>query len=86
MGTVPYLSNPMVVYFLCSFWGRTFQTDSKNAWIKLYGLPGYTPEYNFVDGLWVGAKLSAGVKFSPASSLRFTPAVYYSHSPQIGSG
>ncbi|MEG1006470.1 MAG: DUF5686 family protein [Bacteroides sp.] len=68
--------------------GHTFQTDSKNAWIKLYGLPGYTPEYNFVDGLWVGAKLSAGVKFSPASSLRFTPAVYYTTARKsvVGSG
>ncbi len=58
-------------------WGRTFRTSNKNAWLTLPGLPSYIPEYNFVDGFWLGAKLKAGVKLSESSILRFTPSFYY---------
>lgn len=68
--------------------GKTFHIKSKKAWIRMYDLTSYMPGYNFVDGLWVGAKLSAGVKFSDATSLRFTPSVYYTTARKsvVGSG
>lgn len=68
--------------------GRTFQTKNKNAWITLKGLPSYTPEYNFVDGFWLGAKFSTGLKLSEASTLRFTPSAYYTSARQsvVGQG
>lgn len=68
--------------------GKTFRTKEKKAWIRTYNLASYVPEYNFVDGLWVGAKLTAGLKFSDATSLRFTPSVYYATARKavVGSG
>lgn len=68
--------------------GDTFRTKDKKAWLRLYGLQGYIPEYNFVDGLWVGAKFSAGMKLSDAASIRFTPLVYYTTARKsvVGSG
>ena len=68
--------------------GRTFRTENKKAWVRLHNLSSYMPDYNFVDGLWLGAKLSAGVKLSDSSSLRFTPSVYYTTARQsvVGSG
>lgn len=68
--------------------GKTFRTKNKNAWITLKGLPSYIPEYNFVDGFWVGAKFSAGLKLSEASTLRFTPSAYYTSARQsvVGQG
>ena len=59
------------------FLGKTFHTSDKKAWLTLPGLSGYLPEYNFVDGFWLGAKLKSGVELSPSSSLRFSPSVYY---------
>lgn len=74
--------------FSTFLFGHTFRTKDKKAWLRLYGLQGYTPEYNFVDGLWVGAKFSAGVKLSDAASLRFTPLAYYTTARKsvVGSG
>lgn len=68
--------------------GKTFQAKNKKSWIRTYNLGSYVPEYNFVDGLWVGAKLTAGVKFSDATSLRFTPSAYYTTARKsvVGSG
>lgn len=57
--------------------GRTFATSDKKAWITFPGLPAYVPEYNFVDGFWLGVRLKMGIDLSPSSSLRFTPFVYY---------
>ena len=57
--------------------GQTFTTKDKDAWLKLYDLTAYVPEYNFVDGLWVGAKLTGGLKLSENAELSFTPRLYY---------
>lgn len=40
-------------------------------------MPSYVPEYNFVDGFWLGAKFETGLKLSEASTLQFTPSAYY---------
>ena len=58
-------------------WGKTFRTSNKNAWLTLPGLSAYIPEYNFVDGFWLGVKLKTGVKLSESSILRFVPSFYY---------
>ena len=57
--------------------GKTFRSPNKNAWISWTGLPSYVPEYNFVDGFWLGAKFETGLKLSEASVLQFTPSAYY---------
>lgn len=57
--------------------GRTFTTTSKKAWLTLPNLSSYIPEYNFVDGFWLGIKLKTGVKLSQASTLSFVPSFYY---------
>lgn len=59
------------------FVGDTYRTKNKKAWISLYGLPSYIPEYNFVDGFWLGARMEAGIKLSQATTLRFVPSLYY---------
>lgn len=68
--------------------GETFRSKNMKRWIKIYDLASYVPQYNFVDGLWVGAKLTAGLSFSDATSLRFTPSVYYTTARKavVGSG
>ena len=58
-------------------WGKTFRTSNKNAWLTLPGLSAYIPEYNLVDGFWLGVKLKTGVKLSGSSTLRFVPSFYY---------
>ena len=58
-------------------WGKTFRTSNKNAWLTLPGLSAYIPEYNLVDGFWLGVKLKTGVKLSESSILRFVPSFYY---------
>ncbi len=57
--------------------GNTFRTKKGKAWITLSGLTSYLPEYNFVDGYWLGAKVRAGVDLSKSSKLSFTPSLYY---------
>ncbi len=57
--------------------GKTYRTSDKKAWIGWKGLPSYVPEYNFVDGFWLGAKFETGLKLSEASTLQFTPSAYY---------
>lgn len=59
------------------FWGETFHTSNRKAWLTFPGLPAYIPEYNFVDGFWLGVKLKSGVKLSPSSTLSFSPSFYY---------
>lgn len=57
--------------------GKTFTSANKKTWLTLSDLFSYVPEYNFVDGFWLGAKLKMGVNLSPSSSLCFTPQFYY---------
>lgn len=68
--------------------GDTYRTKNKKSWLELYGLRSYVPEYNFVDGLWVGAKFTVGRKLSDATSLWFTPSAYYTTARKsvVGSG
>jgi hypothetical protein len=49
--------------------GKTYRTSDKKAWIGWKGLPSYVPEYNFVDGFWLGAKFETGLKLSEASTM-----------------
>lgn len=65
-------------------WGKTFRTSNKNAWLTLPGLSAYIPEYNFVDGFWLGVKLKTGVKLSESSTLRFVPSFYYTTARKTG--
>lgn len=57
--------------------GKTFTSADKRMWLTLSDLSSYIPEYNFVDGFWLGAKLKMGINLSSSSSLRFTPLFYY---------
>ncbi len=60
-----------------AIWGKTFRTTDKNAWLTLPGIKSYFPEYNPVDGFWIGMKLQGGVKISSSSRLLFSPSLYY---------
>ena len=40
-------------------------------------LRGILKEYNFVDGFWLGQKLSLNIKTSKTNNLTFSPAIYY---------
>lgn len=68
--------------------GKRFQTKNKKAWLNLGNLSSYIPEYNFVDGFWIGAKLTGGVKLGELSTLTFTPEAYYTtaRNQWLGSG
>lgn len=68
--------------------GGTFDSKDKNKWIRFYDLSLYAPEYNFVDGLWVGAKINTGIHFNKQTTLQFTPQLYYAFSRKkwIGKG
>lgn len=57
--------------------GNTFYTKNKKAWITAGGLTTYVPEYNFVDGFWLGAKISTGISLNKYSTLAFSPEAYY---------
>jgi hypothetical protein len=35
------------------------------------------PEYNFVDGFWLGQKIEAGIRFNGNRRLSLSPSVYY---------
>ena len=51
---------------------------SDNVSLKYDGLlPGIFKEYNFVDGFWLGQKLSINVKTSPTNNIIITPSIYY---------
>lgn len=68
--------------------GQTFYSENKRAWIKVGDLISFVPEYNFVDGLWVGATLKAGIKLNESSNLNFIPKAYYTTARKewIGTG
>lgn len=68
--------------------GKTFKAKNDKIWIELGSLNSYVPEYNFVDGLWVGAKLTTGVKLNNQAKLSLTPEMYYTTARKswLGSG
>ena len=50
----------------------------KNKYTVGYsGILGACPEYNFVDGFWLGQKFNFGIDFSKKRSLTIVPSVYY---------
>jgi hypothetical protein len=57
--------------------GKTFKSKNEKTWIKLGGLGSYIRKYNVVDGIWIGARLTAGVKLGEQTKLSFTPSAYY---------
>lgn len=57
--------------------GKKFTTKNKKAWLALGPLPSYIPDYNFVDGFWLGAEIGTGLKLSEATTLSFIPSAYY---------
>lgn len=69
-------------------YGRRIQSPNRKLWLNIGSLDSYFPEYNFVDGLWMGLKFTAGVKLSESSRLTVTPEVYYTSArgAWIGSG
>lgn len=68
--------------------GKTYQTKNKKAWITLKNALSIIPEYNFVDGLWVGATFTTGYKINNQTKLQFTPQVHYTIARKewVGSG
>jgi hypothetical protein len=57
--------------------GNKFESKDGNKWFRCYDFTSLVPEFNFVDGFWVGYKFSLGTKLSKATSLEFSPAGYY---------
>ncbi|MDR1595045.1 MAG: DUF5686 and carboxypeptidase regulatory-like domain-containing protein [Prevotellaceae bacterium] len=49
----------------------------EKGWLRYGGLLKTVPEYNFVDGVWLGHGLSFGVDFSKNYSLSISPSAYY---------
>lgn len=60
--------------------GKTYRTKNQKGWITLGSLSACVPEFNFVDGLWVGTKLKTGWKLNEQTTLHFIPEVYYASS------
>ncbi|NDV66779.1 DUF5686 and carboxypeptidase regulatory-like domain-containing protein [Bacteroides sp. 224] len=57
--------------------GKTFWTKNKKKWLTFNGLSSCIPEYNFVDGVWLGITFKSGMFLNKQTSLNFTPEVYY---------
>ncbi len=49
----------------------------KKAWIGYDGLLRVVPEYNFVDGFWIGQRFSVGFEPRKHISVRISPSIYY---------
>ncbi len=50
---------------------------SKKAWVGFDGLLRAVPEYNFVDGFWIGQRFSVGYNPRKHTSIVISPSVYY---------
>ena len=57
--------------------GNTFKSKDKKSWLRFYNLASYVPEYNLVDGFWLGGKWTAGTHLGETTLLSLTPEVYY---------
>lgn len=66
--------------FRTILYGNVFQSKDKKGWLRFYNLSHYLPEFNFVDGLWIGTKLNTGIDFNENTTLQFIPQVYYAAS------
>lgn len=70
------------------FTGGQIGGDSSKVVIEYDGLLRAAPEYNFVDGLWLGQKVRVKTKFKKHNELEVSPYVYYALSRKrlIGGG
>ncbi|MDR1707865.1 MAG: DUF5686 and carboxypeptidase regulatory-like domain-containing protein [Prevotella sp.] len=70
------------------FTGGQIGGDSSKVAIEYDGLLRAAPEYNFVDGLWLGQKFRVKIKFKKHNKLEVSPYVYYALSRKrlIGGG
>lgn len=57
--------------------GDRFTTPNGKQWMDCYSLTSIVPEFNFVDGVWIGYKFGFGWRISHNNTLEFRPAVYY---------
>ncbi|MDR1757102.1 MAG: DUF5686 and carboxypeptidase regulatory-like domain-containing protein [Culturomica sp.] len=57
-------------------WGGSVQLG-ENVRLDYGGLMKVMPEYNFVDGFWIGQPLTFRIKGGQGRSLRIAPAAYY---------
>ena len=49
----------------------------KQWWLSYSGLRGVVSEYNFVDGFWLGQRVTLGADFGKEKTLRISPSAYY---------
>jgi len=49
----------------------------KKSWLGYNGLLGIVPEYNFVDGVWLGQRFTYAVDFTKHTSLHISPSIFY---------
>jgi hypothetical protein len=57
--------------------GNNFQSRDGKRWFTCYDFTSFLPEFNFVDGFWLGCKFALGTKLSNTASLSISPAGYY---------
>lgn len=57
--------------------GGTIGNDTTKFFVKYDGLLLFIPEYNFVDGAWLGQKLNISILLNNKSWLRTLPFAYY---------
>jgi hypothetical protein len=57
--------------------GGRIGSDTSRLDIKYDGLLLALPEYNFVDGAWLGQKVYIGAKFKTHNSISVSPYLYY---------
>ena len=49
----------------------------QGVWLRVDGLLKAVPEYNFVDGFWIGQKLDLNIYTQQKTRLTLTPSLYY---------
>lgn len=57
-------------------WGQRFKLNKKIT-LTPGGILRVMPEYNFVDGFWLGQNLKLDVDFNKKQRLQVTPSLYY---------
>jgi hypothetical protein len=61
------------------FTGGKIGGDSSRVTFHYDGLLRAAPEYNFVDGVWLGQKFELSTKIGKHNRLRISPYIYYTH-------
>jgi hypothetical protein len=57
-------------------WGKEKKLNKKLS-IDFAGIPKICPEYNFVDGFWLGQKLTLTYNYKNDDHITITPSAYY---------